>query len=266
MMKRLAFAAVLPVFALACGGGGGNAALDKNFNYGAPAAPTASEQSAATSAQDGVSSAAAFSSSPDATSASTVVAMADSVIGSAMGSTTVAFNAPASLRNALSTAATIDTCTTVSGNTVTFNNCTSTESGVSVTLNGKVTGTATSVDWSIQGSFSGTDPQSGVNVSLTVGYSGSFTVSATTVKGHALVGLGGSVSNGFQTVGFGVDEAVLVDVTYQSSPMACVTGGTIEAKRVWSQRPQGATSTDLPDGGVKLTWNSCGNFNVAHSI
>ena len=265
MMKRLAFAAVIPVFAFACGGGG-NAALEKNFNYGAPTSPTTSEQSAATSAQDGVTNAASFSSTPNATSASSVIAMADSVVADALGGTTVAFNAPAGLRNALSTAATIDTCTTVNGNTVTFNNCTSTESGVSVTLNGTVSGTATSVTWNIQGSFSGTDPQSGVSVSLNVGYSGSFAVDATTVKGNALVNLGGSVSNGIQTVGFGVSEAVLVDVTYQSSPMSCLTGGTIEAKRVWTQRPTGATSVDLPDAGVKLTWLGCGNFNVQHSL
>src|SRR5438105_603883 len=45
-------AAALATLALAaCGGGAGNAALSKTFNYGAPQAPSTAEQTAASSAQ-----------------------------------------------------------------------------------------------------------------------------------------------------------------------------------------------------------------------
>jgi hypothetical protein len=264
-MKNVsAFAAVVSLLAAACGGGG-NAALSKNFNYGAPQAPSVTEQSAAGSAQDGIASAASFSTTPDATSASLVVSMASEVAASALGDSAVpvSFNAGSSLRRALTTAATIDTCTTVKGNTVTFDNCTSSESGVTVSLNGTVSGTQDSVTWSIHGSFSGID--NGISVNVNVDYSVSFKVTSATVKGNALVNVGGSMSDGVQTFGFGVSEAVLVDVGYQTTPSQCVTSGSIEVRRVWTQRPEGATSVDLPDAGVKLAWASCDAFTVAHS-
>jgi hypothetical protein len=36
---------------------------------------------------------------------------------------------------------------------------------------------------------------------------------------------------------------------------SCVANGTIELKRVWSQRPSGVTATDLPNVGVMFQWS-----------
>src|SRR5690349_12488270 len=86
-----ATAALASLALAACGGGAGNAALSKTFNYGAPQAPTATEQSAASSAQSTVTSTSTFGTSPDATTASSIVSMADDLAASAIGSTPVAW-------------------------------------------------------------------------------------------------------------------------------------------------------------------------------
>ena len=84
------------------------------------------------------------------------------------------------------------------------------------------------------------------------------------VFGNALLDLSGSVSNGSKTVNFGVAVAAVVDLTYQSDP-ACITGGTLEVKRVWTQVPEGASGSEFTNAGVKLTWSSCNTFVVARS-
>jgi hypothetical protein len=56
----------------------------------------------------------------------------------------------------------------------------------------------------------------------------------------------------------------VVDLTWQPSPF-CVTSGSVEVKRVWTDKPQGATGPAFADVGVKLTWSGCNAFQVAHS-
>jgi hypothetical protein len=258
-----------PVAALAllaaCGGGGGNAALSKTFNYGASQAPSTAEQSAATSAQASLSDATSFSATPDATKGSSVVVFADVMAAAALGGTGIAAQAPASpnaLRSAIHAAAT-QACTTVTADTVTFNSCSDSSTGFTITLNGHITSKAGTVSWDVNGSFSGTS--NNVNININVHQEGTFTVTSTTLKGHAGTTLGGSVSAQGQSASFGVAQAAVVDLTYQSSPQYCVTNGSLEVKRVWTERPQGATSAQLPDVAVKMTWTGCNTLQVAHS-
>ena len=43
------------------------------------------------------------------------------------------------------------------------------------------------------------------------------------------------------------------------------TAGNLEVKRVWTQRPAGATGKEFADVAVKLNWTGCNAFTVAHS-
>src|SRR5205085_2928018 len=90
-MKKALIAIVTLVSA--CGGSGNGsastAALDKTFTYGAPQAPTASEQSAAVSAQSSVSQASSFAASPNAASASAIISIAEELSFEALGTTPV---------------------------------------------------------------------------------------------------------------------------------------------------------------------------------
>lgn len=260
----VAFASLLLA---SCGGGGGNAALSKTFNYGAMTAPSPAEQTAATSAQGTVSSTSSFGTSPDATKATSIVGLADDMAASALGSTPIAmggFTQDPALSRAMRTAAITD-CTTVSSTqtsaTVTFTNCSEVASGVTINLNGTVTATHDTVTWDIQGSFSGTNQGVTVNVNLT--QSGKLTVNATTVIGDATSSISGSASGNGQSVSLRLDTAASVNLNYAND---CVTSGTIEVKRVWAQRPTGATAADLPDAAVKLTWTGCNTVQVQHPL
>ena len=264
-MKLVQKAAVafVSVLLVSCGGGGGNAALSKTFTYGAAQAPTSSEQIAASSAKSSVTASSSFGSSPDATKATTIVSLADDLAASALGDVAVAIGMPQNpqLSRAIRTAATIPECTTTTATSVTFNNCTDTESGFSFTLNGSISSANNTLTWNITGGFAGSDQ--GVTFNVNIHQSGSLTVTATTVSGNGLSEIAGSASGNGQSVNFGVSTAALIDLTYNAT---CVTAGTIEVKRVWSPRPNGATAAQLPDVAVKLTWTGCDAVQVQHSI
>jgi len=261
-MARKIVAAVA-CFSLASCGGGGNAALSRTFNYGAAQAPSSSEQLAAASAQSAVSSSSTFGTAPDSTSASTIVGLADDLAVSAFGGSVLASAGvpeQPQLRNALRTAVT-SACTTVTATSVTFNNCQESDVGYTFTLNGTVSVANGKITWNIDGSYSSSDQ--GLNIGLGLHQSGELVVTATTVSGHSASELTGSVSLGPQSESFGVDTAAMVDLTYNSE---CVTAGTIEVKRVWSDRPEGASAAELPDVAVKLTWTGCNTVQVQHSL
>jgi hypothetical protein len=262
-MKIVSRTAAVASLLLASCGGGGNAALSKNFNYGAPQAPTIAEQSAATSAQGTVSSTSSFGSSPDATKATSIVGLADDLAASAFGSTALGAAGltpdDPHLRRALSTAVTA-ACTTVTTTSVVFANCQESESGYTFTLNGSVTVTnSNTITWDISGSFKGTNQ--GFSINLGLHQSGTLTVTSTTVSGKSLSEISGNVSGNGQSVDFGVDTAAMIDLTYNQT---CITSGTIEVKRVWSEKP--ANSPEFADVAVKLSWTGCNTVQVQHAM
>jgi hypothetical protein len=263
-MKKIVV--VFPAVALLAGcGGSGSAALSRTFNYGAPQAPSAAEQSAATSSQSSLSDAAAFSAAPDGSKGASVVAFVDQLASAVLGAapTGMAAPTPASARSMVSSAVASD-CTVVSGDNVKFTNCTQTDSGFTLTLNGTISSKAGTVTWDVSGAFSGANATA--TVSLNLHQQGTMTVTAGTIKGHGTSDFNGSASSGGQSASFGLSTAAVVDLAYQSAPAYCVTSGTVEVKRVWTERPQGASGPDFADAGVKFTWTACGAFTVAHSI
>ena len=154
-------------------------------------------------------------------------------------------------------------CATVTSTSVTFSNCTDTESGLTTTFNGSISVAAGAVTWGLTLTLSGTQDSTTVNLNMHL--SGKMTVTATKVTGNSLTEFSGSASANGQSVSFGLDNAAIVDLTYQSSPNFCVTAGSVEVKRVWTTKPSGASGSAYADAGVKLTWTGCGAFTVAHS-
>ncbi|MCA1828328.1 MAG: hypothetical protein LC689_15500 [Myxococcales bacterium] len=263
-MKSRVLLAVPLVLAAACGSSG-NAALSKTFNYGAAQAPTTAEQSAGSSAQTSVTTTASFSSSPTADNGASIAGAALDIAGSALGDAAFGMANPGAVKNALTRAAAagFDTCATVSAGKVTFNNCVQTEEGFSVTLNGSMTVTANHVSWGLTAGFSGTE--NGETITISMHHTGDITVTDTKIVGNAASEFSGSVSAGGQSASFGFAVAVLFDLTYQTSPTACVTNGTVEVRRVWTAKPEGASGAEFGDVGVKLIWSGCNTFQVAHS-
>jgi hypothetical protein len=269
MKNRMKLSAATSIAVLAaCGGSIGNAALSKTFTYGAPTAATTQESAAASSAQTQLSGTAGFSSAPGATNGAAVIAFADSLAASALGSAGVPMAVAPSgsgISRALTNGDVYSTCTTVTASSVTFNNCQIVSSGITVTISGSISVSANTVSWNISGGVSGTNATSGFTVNVAHQQSGSLTVTATKVTGDAVSRISGSVSGQGQTMNFGVDSAVLVDLTYQASPF-CVTAGSVEVKRVWTLKPNGASGPPFNDAAVKLSWTGCNvPVQVAHS-
>ena len=247
-----------------CGGNSGNAALSKSFSYGSATTPSSTESAAASGAQTNLSNTKSFSAQADATKGFAIIEFADALAAGALGVAAIpGLRSSTDISQPLREATSLDTCATVTANTVTFNNCTISEEGFNVSLSGTVSVTSNTVTWAINGTFSGSE--SGVTFNINHHQSGNFSVTATKITGNSVSDFGGTISSGGQSVNFGLATAAVVDLTYQSTPSFCVTSGTIEVKRVWTAKPNGASGAAFADAGIKLTWTGCNALTIAHS-
>jgi hypothetical protein len=280
---------------LAAGGGdsGGNAAAGKTFSYGAPV-PYGDAGAAAAPVQ----SALALQTAPDATDAQTLAStgtvtsslLGSSVVMSAGGSGVQQRAFALATESALTAATPTDpvtqpvtgfddsSCVRLATGSVTFDRCTvtltesttSSSSTSKVELNGQVAYDATkrTTTWGLDLTDAATIASGGqtANVSLHLHEAGDLAFTDTTVQGKLLAELSASGSSGGQSATVAVSEAVLLDVTYADAASCAsrVTGGTLEAKRVWTDRGTGS-ATNLPDRAALVTWTGCGVATVAYS-
>lgn len=94
---------------------------------------------------------------------------------------------------------------------------------------------------------------------------GDFTATATTLRGSFLNQTSGRGMGNGKSVDLALDESLDMDLTYQAdtSP-SCVTGGTLETKRIWVLRPAGL-SVDTSDKAAQVTFNGCNTAVAAHA-
>ena len=169
--------------------------------------------------------------------------------------------------------AVLDACVTVQPGVIRYSNCTETETftddtgtyTATITMNGTfsftLSGGNTALDWDVDMVLEQTG--SGMNLDVKNGYTGSLDIGPATIVGGARSDLDARVSmTGYPSVDFALTHLVDYDLDYQAEPF-CVTGGTLELRRVWRDRPTGATSGDLPDEGVLFTFTGCGAAQVA---
>jgi len=223
--------------------------------YSAPRRPHAGVGAASGSADQRANTNRTSARQADATKVRPDSTFADSLAATAMGSAAIpGMRASVDISQPLREAASLDTCATVTANTVTFNNCTISESGFNISLSGTVSVSAGTVTWAINGTFSGAEQ--GVSFNITHHQSGSFTVTDTRVTGNSVSDFGGTVSSGadrqLRPRHRGRRRSDLPDLA-----SFCVTSGNIEVKRVWTARPNGATGAAFADAGIKLTWTGC---------
>jgi hypothetical protein len=94
---------------------------------------------------------------------------------------------------------------------------------------------------------------------------GSFTFGPSTVAGRARSDVSASASSGTQSMRAGWTTIADLDLTYASGPF-CVTDGTLELRRIWTQRAAGMPTTgEYADQGVKFDWQGCGVVLVSRS-
>jgi hypothetical protein len=148
-------------------------------------------------------------------------------------------------------------CYAVTPASITYTNCPfsgSTALGnASGTLNGTISRSGDVVSWNLGSAVTGV--ANGVNFDATLNYGGQVSFTASTIQGPAKLDM--AINALGETGAF--TTTVGLDLTYQTQPSLCVTGGTLEAQLVWAQRPAGAV-----DRAARFTWSSCGQFQVAH--
>lgn len=291
-MKRTTIASLLCLAAAACGGNGitGNAAASKKFTYGPPTAATSTQASAL---QGSLSSMASLQSAPDASSAASFTefsTVTDALVGSpafglAPDGVQVQGRALTTARRAAlfsptdyGTSFDNPACVTATPTSVTLSGCkvTVTETSgsesvtVIVTTDGSVTlGNANqTLTWDL--SMVLTIAATGASGSGRFHGAGKITVQAPTatadgtIQGDMTTEVSMSASGGGQSASLRIDEALDLNVTYRTSPSSCVTGGTVEAKRVFADWSIPNVSRPA-DKGAEVEWQSCGNATIALS-
>lgn len=271
-MKRVLLAG-LASFLFACGGGSNAPAL-RNFSYGTPTAPSASQQATADTAQGGlqtVTGAGGGTASP--TSAPT---LADELSSGLPMSGTAKF-APlpvqaqaagpdGALRAMRSAGLSVgnSNCVTSTDTSVTYSNCTYNGDGYNGTLNGSITIVPNQqVSWNITWTISGSSQGTTINGSFK--WSGQLAWTTTTIKGF---GRSEYVVNGSangQNYDLAWTAGFDVDLVYLGPPSDCIASGTVEIRRVVSG--SSASQAGMHDGAWKFTWSgngsSCGTATVA---
>lgn len=300
----VAVASCLALVACGGGDSGGNAAAGKTFSYGASAATTSSQSSALDAQMSGALALKSAPDATGALNVAGVSGITSDLLGGSGVSIATASPEQqralmAGRRAALSQAAAGSsssvafenqaTCVVSSATKVTMTGCTLTIINTSTSV-GAPTSTTTTMTTKVQvdGSVSvdpslgklswdlklastmtssSTPPAVTADISATVHFheSGALVVTDSTIKGDLLAEMSASASAQGQSLSLGVSEAVSLDVTYAGAgAQACVTGGTLEAKRVWTDRG-GESATLLPDKAAKVTWTACGVGNIAFS-
>jgi hypothetical protein len=246
-----------------------NAAATTTFVYGSPQVATL-DQAGAMAAT--VSSIDAFRAAPG-TGSGLGAADAGSVSGALLQGGSIATFSPAAVGATSAAAFDVPACAVVTSGKVTFNGCRVTVSqssggtatSGSVTVDGEVSLSADrqtltwDLDYGIGLSMSGSSP---ISMSGTLHSAGRVVATATTAVGSVASEISLTVTASGQTVSAALDESLAFDVTRSASCAAGVTGGSLEAKRVWISRPAGVPSSQLPDEAARVEWSGCGTATV----
>ena len=246
-----------------------NSAASASFVYGTPQMAT-SDQAGAMSAT--VSSIDAFRAAPG-TGAGLGATDGASVSGAFLQGGPIGTFSPAEVGVTSSAAFDVPACAVVTSGKVTFNGCsvtvsqssggTSTSGSVTVTGEVSLSADRQTLTWDLTYgvalAMSGTSP---LTMSGTLHSAGRVVATPTTAVGAITSEIALTVSAGGQTVSAAVDESLAFDVTRSDGCASGVTGGTLEARRVWASRPSGASPAQLPDAAARVEWTGCGAATV----
>jgi hypothetical protein len=292
-MKKTLLAALVATLA-ACGGGGGIDPTKVTFTYPAALAPQpGAESSAATTGTSSLLTAEALKTSGGADAAdpegNSIVSLPEAVANELDGSLGVAKpQVRQALQKALAIglaaqpAALVDPCVTVNDAGVTYTNCTESLSEydstsdeysvMTVTLNGSLKRTieagAVNATWDLRVAvamkvYSGADTTGSLlgNVRENAHFTGALRIDDTTIVGGSRSDMTVSVSMPGLSDSASVTHLADYDLDYTPG---CLTGGTLQVRRVFTNLPTGATSDDFPNLGAYFEFGpACNAVKVA---
>ncbi len=270
-MKRCV--GILSAAALAACGGSSTPAVNSppltTFTYSAPQAPTATQQNTANTASTSVSQVVVSTSPNNPTGASTAPELADSLAVQVLAATAQRSpNSPASqaalhLAQKTRSGELATNCYTVSGNTLTYNNCSYSGSGYSETANGTLTATATNVTWNLTFTVSFSDTSGSFNWQGI--WTGNINYTATSIDGFCLSQNSGNASSGGQnetfawTVGLNFHN---ITVSTSCDGGGGIVSGTLEARA----NASGSINVyGYTQKGIEFVWTGCDAVTVATS-
>ncbi|HTE55052.1 MAG TPA: hypothetical protein VK698_29575 [Kofleriaceae bacterium] len=246
-----------------------NAAIDRSFDYGTPTNASAAQ---AMVLQSGLSNVVSLSDAPSV-SAAIALASITTVTATLLGPTIGLAAGLAARRDRPAAAAAAaaartsldDDCTVVTDTTITFDHCELTLGGTSTITDGAFyfSDGGRMLTWDL--SVTSVIEIEGLSSEAGYHQAGSITIGEGTIRGELLSEYSASATSAGTTFAYEMSEALILDLAYLTAP-PCVTGGTLEARRVWTRRPDGFPTSSWPDGGVLIVWSGCNQATVATSI
>jgi hypothetical protein len=296
-MKKVVLTVAAGLLLAACGGGGGVSWRDPNsvnFTFGAPSSSlTAAEQTASSGGAAALAGAPGLVGEADPTAAdaagSSLANLPNQMSALFSGSTGLPF--ARALRQAESavtsqsvallaapqslTSSTWDNpdCWTLTASGLRYASCRTTQvqNGVTVslTLDGSITRAAGQVSWDVTATVA--ESQTGASVSASDHLKGTVTFSDVdqSIVGRSRSDIEIHVSAQGQSASGAATYSADYDLQYTTDPSFCITGGTLTAKRFWSELPAGADPAldqQFADAGVQFTWQGCGVVLVAYPV
>jgi hypothetical protein len=271
-MRKLALTAL--VAALACGGSNGGSSNNNNnngtpglktFSYGSPQAPTAAQQNTASSAQTQLNNAVKAGANGQVANAASLPSMTDSLAASLPNllalPDTPAVSAAEQTASVLGhrSGALSTNCYTFTSTSITYNNCTISGSGYSETLNGNLTASAGNVSWNLTVTYSYS--ASNVTSNGTYTWTGQLTITSSTIVGQGRSAFTGHVASGSTTYDYQYTAGFDANLTYETSPSYCITGGTLQIRRTLNGTTNSG-AVPVHDAGALYTWTGCNAVTV----
>jgi len=252
--------------------------------YGPAQAPTYDETGAAATAGLIASDAVTFRSTTDSTveeqTGGSVIALPDTVAGQLMAPVTAqpvtssGLAAVGASRDALVAVAPAGaaltgfddpSCVTITATRITYASCALTANlGDTISVNGYIARDGGPLSWDVTMVLHSSDVTFAMDVSTRM--HGALTVTEAALVGQARSDVQATMTASGVNMVMGYSTIANVDLGYVASPF-CITSGTLEVKRTWTQRPPGMPAMDpYADVGYLFTWNGCDAVNVAHSL
>jgi hypothetical protein len=270
-MRKLVLAGIVTV--LACGGGSGGNNNNNNgngtpglktFSYGSPQAPTATQQNQASNAQTQMNNAVKASVNGQVANAASLPSMTDSLAASLPNlvapAPEPAFTGDESPSLLAHRSAGLNTnCYTFTSSSITYNNCSISGSGYSETINGNLTTGSGAVSWNLTVGYTYSAQNTTANGSYN--WTGQLTATSNTIVGQGRSSFNGTSSVNGSSYSYQYTAGFDANLTYQTSPSYCITGGTLEIRRTLNSTSN-AQAIPVHDAGVKITWSGCNTYTV----
>ena len=151
-------------------------------------------------------------------------------------------------------------CYSVTTSSITYTNCSISGSGFSETLNGNLTVSGGAINWNLTVTYNYN--VSNVTSNGTYNWSGQLTIATGTIVGLGRSAFSGHVVSGSTTYDYSYTAGFDSNLTYQTSPTACLTGGTLEIRRTLNATSN-AVAVPVRDGAARYSWTGCGAVTVA---